>query len=237
MRASDCRPDRFRMIDDHAPRTHRIARGGGYSYAAASFGVGSLVLDMTRFNRLLRIEPASRRVEVEAGMTLGTDGDDQYEIEDFRKLLKLRDRCELIIAFRHKKIYSSLRIFISWVYNRLLRLLFRTPFRDVSTGLRMVRRSVLEDRVLEAQQPVHRSGAGDQGHAEGLPGGRGRHPDLSPAVRLGSSTSLTSSPPWPTCGGSTARPSQTPTTFPPGGRAPSAHGSSSSLGGSSVDGS
>ena len=82
-----------------------------------------------------------------------TDGDDQYEVEDFRKLLKLKDRYDLIITFRYKKIYSSFRIFVSWVYNRLLRLLFRTPFRDVSTGLRMVRRSVLDDIVLEADSP------------------------------------------------------------------------------------
>jgi glycosyltransferase involved in cell wall biosynthesis len=82
-----------------------------------------------------------------------TDGDDQYEVEDFRKLLKLRDRYDLIITFRYKKIYSSNRIFISWVYNRLLRFLFRTPFRDVSTGLRMVRRSLIEDLELEADSP------------------------------------------------------------------------------------
>jgi decaprenylphospho-beta-D-ribofuranose 2-oxidase len=70
-RASYCRPDHHRMIEDHAALNHRIARGGGYSYAAASFGAGSLVVDMTRLNRLLRIDPASRLVEVEAGMTLG----------------------------------------------------------------------------------------------------------------------------------------------------------------------
>ncbi len=82
-----------------------------------------------------------------------TDGDDEYEVEDFRKLLKLRDRYDLIVTFRYKKIYSSTRIFISWVYNGLLRFLFRTPFRDVSTGLRMVRRSVIEDLELEADSP------------------------------------------------------------------------------------
>jgi glycosyltransferase involved in cell wall biosynthesis len=82
-----------------------------------------------------------------------TDGDDQYEVEDFRKLLKLKDSYDLIITFRYKKVYSSVRIFVSWVYNRLLRLLFRTPFRDVSTGLRMARRAMLEDIVLEADSP------------------------------------------------------------------------------------
>ncbi len=79
-----------------------------------------------------------------------TDGDDEYEVEDFKKLLKLRDRYDLIITFRYKKIYSSTRIFVSWVYNKLLRVLFRTPFRDVSTGLRMIRKSVVEDLELES---------------------------------------------------------------------------------------
>ena len=82
-----------------------------------------------------------------------TDGDDQYEVNDFVKLLKLRDRYDLIITFRYRKIYSSARIFISWFYNKLLRFMFRTPFRDVSTGLRMVRRSILSDIELEAASP------------------------------------------------------------------------------------
>ena len=82
-----------------------------------------------------------------------TDGDDQYEVADFHKLLKLRDRYDLIITFRYRKIYSSLRIFISWIYNKLLRFLFRTPFRDVSTGLRMVHKSVIDDIKLETNSP------------------------------------------------------------------------------------
>ncbi len=82
-----------------------------------------------------------------------TDGDDEYEVEDLRKLLRLRDRYDLVITFRYKKIYSTSRIFVSWVYNRLLRLLFRMPFRDVSTGLRMVKRSVVDDLDLESTSP------------------------------------------------------------------------------------
>jgi glycosyltransferase involved in cell wall biosynthesis len=82
-----------------------------------------------------------------------TDGDDEYEIEDFRKLLKLRQHYDLIITFRYRKVYSSTRIFVSWVYNVLLRFFFRTPFRDVSTGLRLVRRSVLQDVALESTSP------------------------------------------------------------------------------------
>lgn len=81
------------------------------------------------------------------------DGDDEYEIEDFRRILKLRDFYDLIITFRYKKIYSGSRIFISWVYNRLLSIMFRTRFRDVSTGLRMVRKTVIDDITLETVSP------------------------------------------------------------------------------------
>jgi glycosyltransferase involved in cell wall biosynthesis len=78
------------------------------------------------------------------------DGDDEYEVEDFRKLLKLKDHYDLIVTFRYKKIYSSSRIFLSWTYNRILSALFRTHFRDISTGLRMARRSMLRELELEA---------------------------------------------------------------------------------------
>jgi len=76
------------------------------------------------------------------------DGDDEYEVEDFRRLLRLREHYDLIVTFRYKKIYSSQRIFLSWVYNRALTFLFRTGFRDISTGLRMARRSMLDDLEL-----------------------------------------------------------------------------------------
>ena len=69
-RASFCRPDRYRMVESMLGHGHVIARGGGYSYAAASFGAGSLVLDMTRFDRVLRFQPEERLVEVEAGTRL-----------------------------------------------------------------------------------------------------------------------------------------------------------------------
>jgi glycosyltransferase involved in cell wall biosynthesis len=82
-----------------------------------------------------------------------TDGDDQYDVCDLPKLLKVIDYYPLVITFRYKKIYSTIRIFISWVYNMILRYLFRTHFRDISTGLRLVKRSLLDDVSLESSSP------------------------------------------------------------------------------------
>lgn len=82
-----------------------------------------------------------------------TDGDDEYDLFDLYKLIELRDFYDLIITFRYRKLYSGVRIFISWVYNLLVRFLFRTPYRDISTGLRMVRKSLVDELDLDSVSP------------------------------------------------------------------------------------
>ncbi len=82
-----------------------------------------------------------------------TDGDDEYDVNDFEKLLILRDYYDLVITFRYVRLYSGLRIFVSLVYNALVRMMFRTTFRDISTGLRMVRKSVIERITVESNSP------------------------------------------------------------------------------------
>lgn len=82
-----------------------------------------------------------------------TDGDDEYDVNDLRKLLALKDFYDLIITFRYVKMYSGDRQFISWVYNKTLRALFQTQYRDISTGLRLVRKSVLDQIELSSTSP------------------------------------------------------------------------------------
>lgn len=81
------------------------------------------------------------------------DGDDEYDIADFVNLMKVVRHYDLIITFRYKKLYSNKRQFISWVYNALIRFLFKTRFRDISTGLRLVRRSMMQDIKLTSTSP------------------------------------------------------------------------------------
>jgi len=69
-RAQFVRPDRYRMVESSLGDGPRIARGGGYSYAPASFGGGSRVVDMRAFNRVMRLDEEQRLVEVEAGARL-----------------------------------------------------------------------------------------------------------------------------------------------------------------------
>jgi len=82
-----------------------------------------------------------------------TDGDDEYEVDDLRKLLRLRDYYDLVITFRYAKRYGGWRIFVSFVYNKVLRLVFETRYRDVSSGLKLVRKSVVEELELVSTSP------------------------------------------------------------------------------------
>jgi glycosyltransferase involved in cell wall biosynthesis len=81
------------------------------------------------------------------------DGDNEYDVLDLEKMLDLRQFYLLVIAFRYKKLYSTKRIFISFVYNMLLRFLFRTEFRDISTGIRLINRTILRDITVTSDSP------------------------------------------------------------------------------------
>ena len=82
-----------------------------------------------------------------------TDGDDEYDLHDLKKLWKLREFYDLIITFRYVRRYSGFRIIISQLYNRLLRRLFYLRFRDVSTGLRLVRKEIIDEVDLRSDSP------------------------------------------------------------------------------------
>jgi glycosyltransferase involved in cell wall biosynthesis len=82
-----------------------------------------------------------------------TDGDDEYDVNDLRKLIALEDFYDLIITFRYVKVYNSRRQIISWVYNKTLRALFRTHYRDISTGLKLIRKSLADQLSYQSNSP------------------------------------------------------------------------------------
>ena len=82
-----------------------------------------------------------------------TDGDAEYDVFDLRKLIKFTNNSDLIITYRLKKKYKTSRIIISWFYNVILRILFHTQYRDISTGSRLIKRSLLKKINLISDSP------------------------------------------------------------------------------------
>ena len=82
-----------------------------------------------------------------------TDGDAEYDVNDLKKLIKLTNRSDLIITYRFKKKYRTSRIIISWIYNVILRVLFLTNFKDISTGSRLIKKKMLKKIKLKSKSP------------------------------------------------------------------------------------
>ena len=74
-----------------------------------------------------------------------TDGDDQYDVNELRHLSKLLHHYDLIVTFRYSKIYGTIRSFISFIYNFIIRMLFKSHLRDHNCGLKLIRSKVVKD--------------------------------------------------------------------------------------------
>ena len=82
-----------------------------------------------------------------------TDGDAEYDVYDLKKLLKASKNSDLVITYRFKKKYKTSRIIISWIYNIILRTLFKTKFRDISTGSRLIKKALVNKIKLTSNSP------------------------------------------------------------------------------------
>ena len=81
------------------------------------------------------------------------DGDGEYDVNDLPRLLKSVQKGDLVITYRFKKKYNTSRIIISWAYNIILRFLFRTKYRDISTGSRLIKKSIMKKIKLTSNSP------------------------------------------------------------------------------------
>lgn len=72
-----------------------------------------------------------------------TDGDNQYDVYDLKKMVPLLPEHDMVIGVREHNANSNLRKLISLSYNNTIRLLFGTNFKDMGAALRIVKRGVV----------------------------------------------------------------------------------------------
>ncbi len=77
-----------------------------------------------------------------------TDGDNQYDVYDLKKMIPLLPEYDMVIGLREFNANSNLRKAISFFYNASIRLLFGTKFRDMGAALRIVKKSVISNISL-----------------------------------------------------------------------------------------
>ena len=77
-----------------------------------------------------------------------TDSDNQFDILELREILPLIEGADLVAGFRVYRFDPLARLVVSWVYNRLVRVLFRVPVRDVDCSFKLMRGERLDRLVL-----------------------------------------------------------------------------------------
>lgn len=78
-----------------------------------------------------------------------TDGDRQFDPADLVLLLPQLVEADAVIGYRKKRSDPLRRRFVGWSYNRVIRVLFGLPVRDVDCGFKLFRREVFERVPLE----------------------------------------------------------------------------------------
>jgi glycosyltransferase involved in cell wall biosynthesis len=73
-----------------------------------------------------------------------TDGDGQYDVREIQKLLNLMTSdCAIVNGYKIARSDAAYRKIAGAIYNRVARLLFDLPIRDVDCDFRLIKRSAL----------------------------------------------------------------------------------------------
>jgi len=79
-----------------------------------------------------------------------TDADNQFDLDDLRLLLPWTAQADVIVGYRKDRQDPLGRKAGAWVWNRLVRMLFCVPVRDVDCAFKLFRRSTLGDLDIQS---------------------------------------------------------------------------------------
>ncbi len=74
-------------------------------------------------------------------------GDYQVGARELEKLIPHTKTADMILGWRVKRNDPGNRLIVSWIYNRLIQLVFGVSFHDINS-VRLMRRSILDDVTL-----------------------------------------------------------------------------------------
>jgi glycosyltransferase involved in cell wall biosynthesis len=79
-----------------------------------------------------------------------TDADNQFDIEELGLLLPWADHVDVVAGYRKNRQDPMMRRLNAWVWNRLVRVLFYVPVRDIDCAFKLFRKSTLDDIDIES---------------------------------------------------------------------------------------
>lgn len=79
-----------------------------------------------------------------------TDADNQFDLDDLERFLPWIDKVDVVAGYRFKRQDALRRRFLAWAWNRLVRVVFYVPVRDIDCAFKLFRRYVFESLDLES---------------------------------------------------------------------------------------
>ena len=79
-----------------------------------------------------------------------TDADNQFDMEELALLLPWADHVDVVAGYRIKRMDPLMRRLNAWGWNRLVRVLFYVPVRDIDCAFKLFRRAALEELDIES---------------------------------------------------------------------------------------
>jgi glycosyltransferase involved in cell wall biosynthesis len=79
-----------------------------------------------------------------------TDSDNQFDVSELQYFLPLADQFDIVTGFRVYRFDPVLRSMLSWIYNRIVGVLFRVRVRDVDCAFKLMRREVVSQITIES---------------------------------------------------------------------------------------
>jgi glycosyltransferase involved in cell wall biosynthesis len=73
-----------------------------------------------------------------------TDSDNQFDISELKHFLPLMRQYDIVTGFRVYRYDPVLRSMLSWIYNRLVGVLFRLRVRDVDCAFKLFRKEAID---------------------------------------------------------------------------------------------
>lgn len=80
-----------------------------------------------------------------------TDSDNQFDISELEYFIPLMSDYEMVTGFRVYRYDTVMRCILSWIYNRIVGVLFRLRVRDVDCAYKLMRREVVQQVTIQCE--------------------------------------------------------------------------------------
>jgi glycosyltransferase involved in cell wall biosynthesis len=81
-----------------------------------------------------------------------TDSDNQFDVREIVHLLPLIENADIVCGFRIYRFDPLTRLVVSWVFNLLVRIMFRINVRDIDCAFKLFRREVFDRVTIESKK-------------------------------------------------------------------------------------